>query len=129
MPVPFSVKSRVDLNDPKRSLKYYPVVRSRGEVDIRRLADEIAQGTSLSRPDVLATLEALVLVIPKHMAEGYIVRLGELGSLRLSLQAEGSDTPEEVNAKNIKGAKYIFRPGPELKDSLDTLSFVKVKDA
>ena len=129
MSVPFSVKSRIDLNDPEHSRKYYPVVRSRGEIDIRTLADEIAQGTSLSRPDVLAALEALVLAIPKHIAEGHIVRLGELGSLRLSLQAEGSDAPVEVSTKNIKGAKYIFRPGSELKESLNTLSFVKVKGA
>lgn len=128
MSVTFSVKSRIDLNDPRRSRKYYPVVRSRGEVDIRSLADEIAQRTSLSRPDVLATLEALVLAIPQHTERGYIVRLGELGSLRLSLKAVGSPTEAEVSTENIKGVKYIFSPGPELKEALKTLTFTKTKD-
>jgi predicted histone-like DNA-binding protein len=107
--------------------KFYATAQSTGEADIRKMAKEIAEITTVSLPDVIATLESLVMIIPRHIEQGEIVRLGELGSLRVSLSSEGSETEVEVNASNIKAARYIFTPGSELQSTLKVLKFSKTK--
>jgi len=52
--------------------------------------------------------------------------LGELGSLRVSIESNGEATREEVNASSIKSAKCIFSPGKELKKMQKNLEYVKV---
>ena len=69
------------------------------------------------------------MIIPRHIEKGEIVRLGELGSLRLTINSEGSDTEEDVNASKIKKANYRFSPGPELKQVLKVLKYQRVKKA
>ena len=112
--------------DPPR---YYATVQSSGEVDFRTLAKEIAEITTVSLPDAVAALESLVMIIPRHIERGEIVRLSELGSLWLTIKSEGSDTEAEVSASNIKQAKYRFTPGAELQKTLKVLNYSKVKKA
>ena len=129
MSVPFSAVGKINPSKKTQPMRYYASMRSSGEIDVRLLAREIAQITTVSLPDVIAALESLVMVIPHHIEEGKIIRLGELGSLRLTLRSEGSATEEEVSAANIKAAKYIFTPGQDLQKTLKTLKYTKVKKA
>ena len=129
MSIQFNAVPKV--NPQKRNLpaKYYAIAQSSGEVDFRTLAKEIAEITTVSLPDAVASLESLVMIIPRHIERGEIVRLGELGSLRITLNSEGSDTEEEVNASKIKKANYRFTAGPELQQTLKTLKYSRVKKA
>jgi hypothetical protein len=43
----------------------------------------------------------------------------------LQVQSEGSDTPEEVSASNIKGAFARFNPGKRFKQVLRNITFQK----
>ena len=67
------------------------------------------------------------MIIPRHIEKGEIVRLGELGSLRITVNSEASDTAEEVNASKIKKANYRFAPGGELQQTLKMLKYSKSK--
>jgi predicted histone-like DNA-binding protein len=127
MSVKFNVVAKINPQMKDQPKKYYATAQSSGEADIRKMAKEIAEITTVSLPDVIATLESLVMIIPRHIEQGEIVRLGELGSLRISLSSEGSDAEEEVNAGNIRSAKYIFNPGSELQATLKMLKFSKAK--
>ena len=129
MSVFFNVIAKLNPLKKNQPKKFYAVVQSNGEVDVRKLARQIADITTVSLPDVIATLESLVMIIPQHIADGKIVRLGELGSLRVSIKSEGCETELEVNAGKITKAKFIFTAGQELKDTLKTLKFTKVKKA
>ena len=107
--------------------KFYAVAQSRGEVNFRDMAKEIAEITTVSVPDAVAVLESLVMIIPRHIEKGEIVRLGELGSLRITINSEGSETAEEVNASKVKKANYRFSPGEELQQTLKILKYSKGK--
>lgn len=117
------------INPQKREdpAKYYAIAKSRGEVNFRDLAKEIAEITTVSVPDAVAVLESLVMIIPRHIEKGEIVRLGELGSLRITVKSEGSETANEVNASKIKKATYQFTPGAELQQTLKVLKYSKPK--
>jgi predicted histone-like DNA-binding protein len=109
--------------------KFYAVAQSTGEADFRQMAKEIAEITTVSLPDAVAVLESLVMIIPRHIERGEIVRLGALGSLRLTINSEGSDTADAVSARNIKRAKYHFKAGDELQQTLRVLKYVRVKSS
>ena len=127
MSVPFNVVPKHNPQQPKAAQKFYAVAQSTGEADFRQMAKEIAEITTVSLPDAVAVLESLVMIIPRHIEKGEIVRLGELGSLRVTLNSVGSDTAEAVSARNIKRAKYHFTAGNELQQTLKVLKYARVK--
>lgn len=129
MSISFNVVPKANPIDREQPVKYYAVAQSDGEADFRTLAKEIAEITTVSVPDAIAVLESLVMIIPRHIEKGEIVRLGELGSLRITINSEGSDTAEAVNASNVKKAKYRFTPGSELQQTLKLLKYSKSKKA
>jgi predicted histone-like DNA-binding protein len=129
MSVSFTAAPKVNPQKPKALPRYYAIAQSNGEVNFRTMAKEIAEITTVSLPDAIAVLESLLMIIPRHIERGEIVRLGELGSLRLTIRSEGSDTEEECNTSKIKQAKYCFTPGQELQQTLKTLKYSKIKKA
>lgn len=127
MSVTYNVVAKTNPQKRNAAPKFYAVAQSNGEVDFRTLAKEIAEITTVSKPDAIAVLESLLMIIPRHIERGEIVRLGELGSLRITINSEGCDTEEEVNASKIKQAKFRFTPGQELQETLKTLKYSRLK--
>ncbi|MBK9402444.1 MAG: DNA-binding protein [Bacteroidetes bacterium] len=89
------------------------------------LTNEIEKRCTVSGADIRAVLYAMVEVASEALQEGTIIRLGDLGSLRLTLSSEGRDKAEEVNATAIKGSSIIFTPGSMLKTSLLSMKYQK----
>lgn len=105
--------------------KFYASTKNQGEVDINELTRSIEKISTVSGADIRAVLYALVDVISLDLSKGRIVRLGDLGHMRINISSEGKETSEEVNAASIRGAKFIFTPGVLLKNTLKTLTFQK----
>ncbi len=79
----------------------------------------------MSSVDTTAVLEALLTIIPREIANGNIVELGDFGSFRLRVQSTGAETAEAVSAKSITNVKPLFAPGKEFKKALSNADFVK----
>ena len=124
--VTYSVEARKKPNDLEGSAKYYALAQARGEMGIREMADRIQQMCTVTRADVMAVLIALEDVVADSLANGEIVRLGELGSLQVSLSGSGTVTKEEYHDGLIEKAKILFRGGKTLNNMLGTLKFEKV---
>jgi predicted histone-like DNA-binding protein len=105
--------------------KFYANVVTRGEVTLRDLSKEVEQISTVSIVDVTAVVESLLQIIPKHLGQGEIVRLGEFGSMSITLSSEGTATPEEFNSGHINRINVNFRPGKEINQALDRVSFEK----
>ena len=96
-----------------------------GELTLADLTKAIEKICTVSGADIRAVLYALVDVAVDSLADGTIVRLGDLGSLRISISSEGKATLEEVNGNCVKGASVIFTPGSRIKDMLATVKYQK----
>jgi len=70
-------------------------------------------------------LESLLKVIPDHLLNGRIVRLGDFGSFRLTLASEGADTEDDFSKSMIKKVKLNFRPGKQIRNDLKTAEYEK----
>ncbi|MCD5968510.1 HU family DNA-binding protein [Riemerella anatipestifer] len=105
--------------------KFYASPVYQGEKTLEGLTKDIEKISTVSGADIRAVLYALVDVMQTSLSEGRIVRLGELGSMRVSLSSEGKAKEEEVTSVAIKSAKVLFTPGSDLKKMLQTLKFEK----
>ena len=100
-----------------------PVVS--GTTTLEDLTHMIEKISTLSGADVHAAIYALVDVAISRLEEGEIVRLGELGSLRVSLSSAGKTTAATIKAADIKGTKVIFTPGKRIKKMIKSAKFQK----
>ena len=125
MPVKYIVVPHKIPSKPDEPVAYYPRLKSSGEVNLREIADDIALDSTVSTADTMAVIEGLIQKTPQYLEDGKIVRLGDLGSFFLSIQAEGSDSPEKVNAAKIKRNKLHFRAGKIMRQMLKHLDYRK----
>jgi len=89
------------------------------------LTKGIEKTCTVNGVDIRAVLYALVDEAVDDLSEGRIVRLGDLGSLRITLSSEGKATADELTADAIKDAGVIFTPDPKLKTMLADAKFIK----
>ncbi|MDY3364366.1 HU family DNA-binding protein [Riemerella anatipestifer] len=105
--------------------KFYASPVYQGDKTLEGLTKDIEKISTVSGADIRAVLYALVDVMQTSLSEGRIVRLGELGSMRVSLSSEGKSKEEEVTSAAIRNTKVLFTPGSDLKKMLQTLKFEK----
>ena len=125
MSVVFKTVAHKNLQNLEAPAKHYAMVEPTGTTDIDGLAKIISDSSTASRADVYLVLIGLVDAISQELEDGRSVHLGKLGSLSLSISSVGADTASEVTAFSIKKARLIFRPGPEIRNLLKKLKFIK----
>lgn len=106
--------------------KFYASANVTGETNLNDLTKRIEKISTVSGADIRAVLYALVDVAVDELADGRVVRLGELGSLRISISSEGVADERDVVPTIIKGTKVIFTPGTSIKQMQNNLTFQKM---
>ncbi|MDR2407251.1 MAG: HU family DNA-binding protein [Bacteroidales bacterium] len=112
---------------PAEPKKKYASSVNTGKFTVKQLAKEISGRSSLTRGDVENVLNNFIDELPTFLKLGLSVKLGEFGTLRLNLVSEGVEADKEFTADKIKGAKVIFTPSVELKESLKDITFEEEK--
>lgn len=127
MPIKFKVVAKGQPGVPGGGTKkYYASASSTGELTLNKLTKRIEQNSTVSGADIRAVLYAMVQMMKESLEDGEIVRLGELGSLKVNISSNGEDIADAVTSHSIKGAKTVFTPSSELKDMLKNLKFEKI---
>ena len=125
MAIKYKLVQKINPAKPTDPKKFYANLVTRGEVSLRELAKEISAISTVSSPDVMAVIESFLQVIPKHLAQAEIVRLGEFGSYSVRISSEGADGEQAFNSSLIKGLNLSFRPGKEVEQVLDNVTYEK----
>ena len=125
--VKYSVIPRINPRDRETDPKYYAQVQSNGDVSLREMCERIQQSCTVTKADVHAVLVALEDVIVDALKGGEIIRLGDLGTFRVSLSSKGALTEKEYNTSLITRARILFRPGTILSEALANLTYSKLK--
>lgn len=128
MAITYSIAELKDPRNPEMSGKYYAKAQAAGIITIDDLADDISYSTTLTDGDVLNVIRALIKQIQRHIQNGCIVRLENLGSFQAQLRSKGAETVDLFTTANIKAVHLQFRPGKGLNSLLqvDALKFKKV---
>lgn len=99
--------------------KFYLQARVLGTVGLSDICNEISLSSSLTRGDVTNTIMSFLDTIPKYLKMGYSVKLDELGTFRLTLKSEGSETEKEANASKVKSIRPLFVASTKLKKEIE----------
>ena len=91
-------------------LKLFPQIAPTGTMTKQQVIDVIERTTTLTSADIKACLDALEWAIVDAMKDGKAVRLGDLGSFRPTITADGTTELEKCNASLIKRVRVRFTP-------------------
>jgi len=125
MSVKYNVVERGNPSKPEEPKKFYPSIQSSGRLTLRELAEEAADRSTLTTADILAAVESFLAIIPKELAKGNIVELGDFGSFWLKTNSEGVEAAENVRADQISTVLPRFNPGKQFKRTLEAIIFNK----
>jgi len=125
MQVKFNIVERGNPSNPEAPKKFYPSIQSSGRLSLREIAAIAADRSTLTETDFIAAVESFLAIIPKELAKGNIVELGDFGSFWLRTSTEGAETSEQVRADQIATILPRFNPGKHFKRTLDNIEFSK----
>ncbi|MCD8261079.1 MAG: DNA-binding protein [Bacteroides sp.] len=126
MSVPVSVVARRNPAEKDAPFYYYGVAQSSRPMDFDELCRRAAEGRTITQADISASLYALEKVAQEGLMNGEIIRLGNLGSLRIGIRTDGVEQREKFHVLMVRSARIYFRPGPALLKMLRTLDYHKV---
>jgi len=105
--------------------KFYAIPVQGKEITLEGLTRSIEKTSTVNGADIRAVLYAMVRAAVSGLEDGRIIRLGDLGSLRMTLSSEGKDSAEEISPASVKKTKIIFTPGKMLKEMQNNVTFTK----
>jgi predicted histone-like DNA-binding protein len=105
--------------------KFYAFPVHGQEMSLDDLTKAVERSSTVNGADIRAVLYAMVAEAVAGLEVGRIIRLGDLGSLRITLSCEGMESPEKVTAATIRKAGVIFTPGKKLQEMFKTVKFTK----
>ena len=105
--------------------KHYAAPVHDREMTLEGLTRAIEKTSTVNGADIRAVIYAMVEEAVLGLSEGRIIRLGYLGSLRITISSEGKDKAEEVTAASVKKAGVIFTPGKKLREMLNNAKYTK----
>lgn len=114
-------------------MKFYPQAAPTTPVMLAQIVKRIEKRSTVSSADVKAVLDALQYEVIEALKNGNTVRLGDIGSFRLTIKAEGVATAVEAKTKGAKLIKQVnvqFTKSTVMRDSFDirNLDFAPQED-
>ena len=91
-------------------VKLYPQIAPTVPVLRKQVIQRIEKTCTLTSSDIKACLDALEDVVVDLLTQGCTVRLGDLGSFRPTLSADGTTDPEQCTAALIRRVRVKFCP-------------------
>lgn len=94
--------------------KYKAKTVHNGEVGSSQIIKEVAEHIGTSEGNVLGVMMALSNVISRHLRNGDKVRLNSWGLMKLEIESDKVDRPEDFRPKkHIRGVRLHFLPESE----------------
>ena len=91
--------------------KYKAVTVHNDTVETEYIAQEIQDNSSATAGDVALVMTELTETVMRHLKRGDRVRLNGIGLLKLEIESDKVDTPEEFNVKkNIRAIRLHIIP-------------------
>lgn len=117
----------VNPGDAESAKKWYPRVKTLSLASEKEVARMISDETTLNPKEAemaLAQMSKVALILLKS---GRSVRLGDWGSISVTVSAKGADTEEECGPKNITKVVPHMKFSKEFLASLQQVSFQSVE--
>lgn len=126
MSVKYSIAERMNPRKPSEPKKFYAQSQAAGELTFDELCEDVAERCTVTKADIAASIEGVLISISHSLRKGEIVRFGQFGSFQVNLSSKGADTLKDFSAAMIKGGRIVFRPGKMLTTLTNNLEYAQV---
>ncbi len=124
--IKYSLKGKVNPQNLVEANKLYPVKQPQETLTLRDFGKRISRESTVSMMDTMAVLEGLLQIIPDELTSGKIVKLGDFGTFRTTLSADGVASEQEFTVSKIKKLNIRFRPAREFSNMLANVQYERV---
>lgn len=107
--------------DPTAEPKFYLIARSLPTVGRETFIEDMVRHTSLTKNEAAAAIDYMFESLPRYIALGHTVTLGELGYFRATLKSEGSENMEEALPEKIIRKRVVFTFGQKFRDLINSM--------
>jgi predicted histone-like DNA-binding protein len=121
----YKLVERRNPQNPQATPKLYATPVNDGKITQKEIAADIVELSSLARGDVSNVIESLLDTVPKYLLMGKSVKLGELGTFRISFSSEGVDDATAFDTRLISGVRVLFTASTELREAIGKVRFEK----
>jgi predicted histone-like DNA-binding protein len=111
MPIIFNKVERGNPQDSNAPKKWYPTLKSIGQVGEKDVAREIADETTLNRKEAEMALDQFEKVLLRNLLSSRSVQLGDWGSFHLTCNGEGNETKRGSYRRKHQKPEYPFHAG------------------
>ena len=127
MAIKYKIIEKGKPGDPEAEKLYYAIPILSGTTSFQKIMQLMSLRCTVHSSDVLAVLNVFFEVIKEEFDDGRAVEIFMGGRARLSFSCKGKKNKEDVTPADITKRRIVFKPGPEIRDMLKTLTFVKTK--
>lgn len=110
MAAKYDFKTSPDIQGDKEQPILYPQIVVSGTKDLTDLAKDVARRSTIKEGTVLGLFCDLESIIANYLADGYNVRLGELGTFSATLTCRKVTDKHEIRATSVHFDNVKFKP-------------------
>jgi len=125
MALHYVVQQRKNPRDLEAPGKHYLIAKSLPAVDRKTFVQDMVRNTSLTKNEATTALDYLFESLPRYIALGHTVKLGELGYFRATIQSTGSDSEDEATTDKVTKKRVVFIFGSELRNLISNIPLEK----
>ena len=118
MTAKYDFKTSPDIQGDKEQATLYPQLVVSGTKDLTDLAKEIARRSTIKEGTVMGLFCDLENIIANYLADGYNVKLGELGTLSATLTCRKVADKREIRAEPGHIEQVKFKPYRECRKEI-----------
>lgn len=125
----FKIKKVKTVNPKTKAVGFSARVQTHARITFEQIAEEMCENTTLNPAEALMSARLLVKKIAARVQEGYIVEIGELGSLQPSCSSGWVATKDELTKDMVKPSVF-YRASDEITSAIKgaKLAWVELED-
>jgi Bacterial DNA-binding protein. len=125
MALHYVIQQRKNPKDLLAPGKYYLISKSLPAIDRKTFVEDMVRNTSLTKNEATTALDYLFEALPRYIALGHTVKLGELGYFRAAIQSIGSDSEDEASTDKVTKKRVLFIFGAKTRQLISNIPLEK----
>lgn len=115
----YKLIQKVNPNDLDAPKKWYAISISEKALDVKDMTRAATENTTTAPVEMESALDLLGKYAVQQLQQGHIVRVGNLGTLRITFKSEGVEKVDDFNASTmISNPRVLFTPSKEFRESV-----------
>lgn len=121
----YKLVKRSNPQDKGAPKKWYASPLSETAQDVKAMTRAATENTTVAPKEMEAALELLGNYARQQLQQGHTVRVGDLGTLRVTFQSDGVENITDYQASSmIKNPRILFTPSKDFRESvINSLQF------